>query len=180
MTPYGERLAGRAADLRRAFDQSFAEARREQVVELESLLAIRVAGDPYGLRLGELTGLHACPRVTPLPTGVSSLLGIAGFRGILVPVYDLRVLLGYPQAGSPRWVALAHEESSAVGLAFDALEGQLRVARDAITLRSGGAPATFVREVVSADAVVRPVVHVPSVLDVITQRMRDGVAQKER
>lgn len=148
-------------------------------MELENLLAIRVAGDPYALRLGELTGLHVCPKVIPLPTGVSSLLGIAGFRGILVPVYDLRVLLGYPRAGSPRWVALAHEES-AVGLAFDALEGQLRVARDAITLRSGGAPATFVREVVSADAVVRPVVHVPSVLDVITQRMRDGVAQKER
>ena len=54
-------LPGGADELRRAFDRSFAEAPggAPEADALESLLAIRVGGDPYALRLSEIAGLFA-------------------------------------------------------------------------------------------------------------------------
>jgi len=34
---------------------------------------------------------------------VPELLGIMGFRGAMVPVYDLRALCGYAAGAAPRW-----------------------------------------------------------------------------
>ncbi len=69
---------------------SFAEAPRGDVETTCDLLTIRVGGDAYALRLAEVGGLFVDRVVTPLPTLVPELVGIAGFRAALVPVYDLR------------------------------------------------------------------------------------------
>src|SRR5215218_10100104 len=88
----------RAAELREAFDRSFAQLATSEADVVESLLGIRIGTDPYGLRLGELSGLFADKKITRLPSPVSELLGIAGFRGAVLPVYDLGMLLGCPRA----------------------------------------------------------------------------------
>ena len=174
------RIGDRAEELRQAFDRSFAEAPREEVAHLEHLLlAIRIAGVPYALPLKELSGLSTGRRVTPLPTAVAGLLGIAGFRGTLVPVYDMRVLFGYPGTGAPRWLGLVGKEL-VIGLAFDDFDGYLRVPPEAITRQDAEGAPTLVHEVVQAGDLVRPLVHLPSVIDAIKQRARAGVAQKER
>jgi purine-binding chemotaxis protein CheW len=180
VTPSEPGIAGRAAELRLAFDRSFAEAPRAEPVRLEDLLAFRVAGDPYAVRLADTRGLFADRKIVRLPSPARELLGVAGFRGAVVPVYDLRALLGYPAAEAPRWLFLA-AHASAVGLAFDRFDGQLRVPSAAIVAGAPGeALRPHVREVLRAHDLTRSILDVFSVLEAVKTRSRQGVTQKER
>ena len=168
----------KVAELRRAFDQSFAEAPPLDVAALEDLLDVRFGPTAYALRVTEISGLFAGVKITPLPTAVPELLGIAGIRGSILPVYDLRVLLGYAVDARPRWLAVA--AGAPVGLAFDRFEGHVRVRRDALMPQGPGETAMrHVREVVHREGLVRPVVSIPSVLEAVTSRVRRGAAEKE-
>ena len=93
----------------------------------------------------------------------------AGLRGALLPIYDLSQLLGYPKAANPRWLAVvAHAQ---VGLAFDQFDHHLRVPLRAIVAEAGADGTArrrpFVRHVVHGHGDVRPLIHLPSVLDAI-------------
>ena len=164
--------------LRREFDAAFAQAPRQQGDYLEGLLAIRLGGDPYALRVSEIGGIHADRRIMPLPTPVPELLGVAGLRGQIAPVYDLAALLGYARASAPRWLILlrcAHQRAP-VALAFDTFERHFSVslqrivaASDERTGQPGGARAHLV-DVVCADAAARPIIQLQSLLQDIEAR----------
>lgn len=120
------RVAERVARLRDDFDRSFAEPARVAGGETIELLAVRVGGRPYAFRLTQASGVHPDRPVTALPTAVRALLGVAGFAGIVVPVYDLAALLGHPIPQKPRWLLLT-SGSPALALAFHELDRHLRV-----------------------------------------------------
>jgi purine-binding chemotaxis protein CheW len=164
----------RATELRRAFDRTFSEAPATRTTDLADLLDIRVGPDPYAIRLDQVTSVFADKRVTPLPGSFPELLGIAGFRGAIVPVYDLRTLLGYPRNGSQRWLVLTAGQTR-IALAFDQFEGHTRVARTAIAEATGSDNQRHhVREVVRRAGFVRPIVHLPFVLETIRKQGRQG------
>jgi chemotaxis signal transduction protein len=160
----------RAAEMRLAFDRGFADPVRFDTTATESLLAIRAGAQACAIRLSEVTGLFADKKITRVPGSVAALLGIAGFRGAIVPVYSLQLLLGQSGdpagARTPRWLVIA--ASAPVALAFEAFEGQLRVLPDAILPRqSRPEMKSYAREFVQTQTVVRPIMHLPSVLDAI-------------
>jgi chemotaxis signal transduction protein len=171
------RLQQQAAELRHAFDRSFAEAPRAGIEQFESLLSVRVGPDAYAIRLTEVSGLFAGRKITRLPDAAPGCLGIAGFRGSVVPVFDLRVLLGYPTADVPRWLVAA--AGAPVALAFDAFDGHLRFPREAIARADAGGVRPHVREILRTAHAVLPIVHVTSILEAITQSARPEIAQKE-
>lgn len=119
-------LEERLLSFRRAFDQAFAVAPTATVEVYEDLLAVRVAGDPYALRVREITGLVASRKIVSLPSRRPELLGVAGIRGSLVAVYSLAALLGYGvESKPPAWLALPADEP--IGLGFEEFEGFFRV-----------------------------------------------------
>ncbi|MGH7656108.1 MAG: chemotaxis protein CheW [Gemmatimonadaceae bacterium] len=124
----------RAAELREAFDLSFATAPVLRAEAAENLLRIRIGADRYALRLSSVSGLVTGKRISWAPSPVPELLGIAGFRGTVQPVYDLAMLLGHPRAVSPRWIVLAAPES--VGLAFEGFDGFVSVTPDSVVSRA--------------------------------------------
>ena len=165
-----------AAALRRAFDLSFAEAPTAGAEPLESLLALRVGGAPYAIRLSEIAGVHADRTVVPVPTPMPDLLGVAGIRGAIVPVYDLGALLGHPRSTRPRWMLLA-ASPALVGLAFESLEAHVRMPRRSIEGASdvggagkGGGEIGRTRGAVEVGGLLRPLIHVGSILEGITRR----------
>jgi chemotaxis signal transduction protein len=161
-------VSGRAAALRQAFDASFAEPARPAGEGLVSLLTIRVGGDPYAVRLSECAAVHAGRKIAPLPSDAPGLLGLAGFRGSLLPVYDLRVLLGSPGGGgAPRWLLVASGVAP-VAIAFDLLEAHLRVA--AHSLIADAAPSPFSDCAVRLPDGARRVLRLASVVRVIEER----------
>lgn len=179
MTTSDTREIDRVTGLREAFDRSFAQAPSTEAAAVENLLAIKVGADPYVLRMTEVSGLFADKKVTRLPSPVSELSGIAGFRGAVLPVYDLAMLLGYPRATSPRWLVVI--AVTPVALAFDRFDGYLNVRDTAIVPEARPEERErHVREVVQTVDLVRPLISLASVLEWIRSRAsRDGLA-KER
>jgi chemotaxis signal transduction protein len=163
-----------AAQLRHDFDQSFAQAPPPAAAAMDDYLAIRLGADPHALRLADIASLAPLVAPTRVPGPCPELLGLTGFRGRLLPVYDLRALLGYAAPALPRWrvIALAWP----VALAFDGFEGHLRLPREAAAAAQGQAQARLhVREVLHAGAAeVRPIVSLESVLDTIRVAARPG------
>jgi len=169
----------RSTELRRAFDRSFSEAPVAGASQWDDLLDIRVGSDPYAIHLDQVTGVFADKLVTPLPGSFPELLGIAGFRGAIVPVYDLRSLLGYTRGGSQRWLILIAGQTR-IALTFDQFEGHTRVPRTAIAKEASGETQRLsVREVIRTASFVRPIVHLPFVLEMIRKRVPQGNLQKE-
>jgi chemotaxis signal transduction protein len=160
-------LATRAADLRLAFDRSFAEPPRAKTEAPVDLLAIYLGAQAFALRLSEITGLFAGKAITRVPGGAAALLGIASFRGTILPVYDLQNLLGRGVAAKPRWLAVAAAAPAA--FAFETFAGQLRAAPDSI-LRAQihGEERSCTRDVAQLDGRAYPLIHLPAVLDAIT------------
>lgn len=157
----GASVEVRIERLRGEFDRSFTEPARSHAVDHVELLAVRAGGRPYALRLSQTAGLHPDRPVTPLPGPLPALLGLAGFAGTVVPVYDLASLLGHPGAGHPRWLVVA-AGSPALALAFHELDGHVRVAADAIVAEAANDGAGCLRGMVTLAGGTRPIVDVPA------------------
>ena len=160
--------ADKAAALRLAFDRSFAEpAHVEDRSARIALLAIHVGAESLAVRLSEISGLHADKKITPVPGGAPALLGIAGFRGSILPVYSLRTLLGLPaqHAGepTPRWLLVA--AAAPLAFAFDNFDGQRRVHPDTIAPQAADGKAhALTQGFVRSRKMASPILHLPSLI----------------
>lgn len=155
-------VAQRLADLRDGFDRSFAEPPRHHDTEYVEMLAVRAGQRRYALRLSQTSGLHRDRPVTPLPGPLSALLGVVGFGGTIMPVYDLGALLGHPTTEPPGWLVLA-AGTPPLAFAVHDLDGHLRVPVDTIVAEPGGAGGGgCLRGMVPLPGGTRPIVDVPS------------------
>ncbi len=170
----GDSLRDMAAELRRAFDRSFAEPRHADTAQLDDFLAIRLREDPHVLRLDGVARLLPLRALTRFPSTVPQWLGLTGVAGEVVPVYDLGGLLGYPTATALRWMTVCR--TAPVALAFDVFEGQFRHPRE---VDSGGEGSPR-GEVLRTAGQVRPVVPVDEVISTIKSLALQGAGQKER
>jgi purine-binding chemotaxis protein CheW len=157
----------KARDLRETFDASFARPPDAEDGLRERLIGIRIGSEPHALRLADIAGVFADRTITAVPSRRQSLLGIAGARGTVVPVFDLGALVGYPaRAAKLRWLVIAARQR--VGFAFDAFDGYLAVAATAIVRAREG--TTHVREVARADDQLRPIILLDSVFAALERK----------
>jgi chemotaxis signal transduction protein len=175
------RAATTAEALRAAFDRSFAESQAKDAVSQVDLLAIRSGEHEYALRLSEVLAVHTDRKLVAVPGPMPELLGLVGLRGLVVPVYDLRQLLGYPAGPLPRWLALARA-TSPFAVAFEGFEAHLRVqASDVVAPEAGAAaPHRFARGSVRTAAGPRPLIHLPSLIEGVTRgNWRESSSERE-
>ena len=162
----------RLEELRRSFDRSFAEAPSEEAEQVENLLCIRVSGDAYAVRLNETSGIYVDRKVVGLPGPLPELLGMAAFRGSVIPVFDLGACLGYGVTGdAARWMLLVGG-NEIVGLAFQGFDGFLRTTPlDLARQETSESRRQHVREVVSVGGIIRPIVSIASVVQAVKGRV---------
>jgi purine-binding chemotaxis protein CheW len=159
-------LLNRAAELRREFDRAFAEPIQLGQTRTEDFLAIRMGGQPCAIRLSEISGLFADKKITRVPGGHAALRGIAGFRGAMLPVYDLQMLIGRGGSQAPRWLVIG--KAAPVALAFDGFERQLRVSPEAIMPQSARAGMqTCARDYLHTPDFSGPIIDLAAVFGVI-------------
>jgi len=151
----------RLAELREEFDSSFSRPIRRHDVDHVELLAINAGGRAYALLLAQTSGVYPDRPVTPLPGPVPALLGVAGFGGAIVPVYDLAALLGHPVPDRPRWLVMAGGEP-VLAFAFHGLDGHVRVPSDAVIAESGERRGGSLRGMVPLAGGTRPIVDLPA------------------
>jgi chemotaxis signal transduction protein len=160
MSPTEARIAAvaeRLDELKEEFDSSFTRPARRHDAEHAELLAIHAGGRAYALRLSQTSGVYPDRPVTPLPGPIPALLGVAGFGGAIVPVYDLAALIGHPAPDRPRWLVMA-AGTPALAFAFHGLDGHVRVPADTIITESGERPHGSLRGMVPLAGGTRPIV----------------------
>ena len=172
-----------AAHLRQAFDRTFALPTSGASPEVEDLLTIRVAGDPYAIRLLDIAEIITERRVVWVPAATPDLLGLAGIRGGIVPVFGLSSILGYdPDPGAPRWMIICGSEDP-IALAFSDFEGYLRLPASALhadeNFRATREHAKYVSQIASTPDGVRAVISIPLIMATIRNRISQHRPTKE-
>ena len=168
-----------ALDLRQEFDSTFQALPPVAPVARETLLAVRVGGQPYAIKLAETAGLVTGRQIVTVPSALPELRGVAGIKGALVPVYSLAACLGH-EDGDARWLVL-HRSDEALAFAFTEFEGVLEVAgvellapiRDpsASGPEGGQGASSHIRHVLPASAGLRSVLSLESVARTIKERV---------
>ena len=173
----------KAAQLREAFDRTFALPPSQASPEVEDLLTIRVAGDPYAIRLLDIAEIFTGRIVVSVPAVTPDLLGLAGIHGGVVPVFGLSSILGYgPDPGSPRWMILCGSEEP-IALAFSDFEGYLRLPRSALhadeNFHATREHVKYVNQVATTPDGVRAVISIPLIMATIRNRINQHRPTKE-
>jgi chemotaxis signal transduction protein len=185
MSQAGQGLSEAVLAMRREFDLSFAQLPRSQTAKFENFLGIHFGDDAYAIRTSEIIGLHVDCRITPLPSPVSALRGVACFRGLIAPVYDLAELLGYTCKTPPRWLVLVNL-SEPVALAFETFDTHFSADSSAIVMasQSGAGVSTPVGarahlfDAVRTDDATRPIIHLQSLLESIQRSGESSLRQR--
>lgn len=171
-------ISQKALELRLAFDSAFAEPAQTASAALDNFLVIQIACCPHVVRLSDISSLLPLKMVRRLPSRLPALLGITAFRGAVVPLFDLRMLMGYAVGEPPTCIVIT--ANTPVGLAFDAFDRHLRYPREACAqLISAELARPHIREVLRCGDMPRPVVSIPSVLETIRQMNKHNIASKE-
>lgn len=176
-----EDLTRRAARLRAAFDHSFTVPPLRETLDVEDFLAIRVAGDQYLIRLRDIIGIVARRPIVSVPARAPGLVGIAGIRGEIVPVFSLSSLLGYgDDPEPPTWTVLCNAKEP-IGLGFAELDGYLRLPRSAAHGNDDiHVTKNYVSDLASTEAGVRPIVAVSLVVADVCKRSAPQQSEKEQ
>jgi chemotaxis signal transduction protein len=157
-------LEQRVQELKRSFDHGFSLPVSTESVETQDFLAVRIAGDPYAIRLRDLSGVVTDRRVVPLPSRRRELLGVAGVRGNPVLALSLPLFLGYPaDPQSAAWLALS-SAPDVVALAFPILDGFLRVPSDRVLSATETGSSPFVTELVQTAEAARRVIDANAIV----------------
>jgi chemotaxis signal transduction protein len=162
-----------AAYLRDEFDSTFAAPVAEPTTGSAYYVVLEVAGHAFAAPSSALARvLHGVP-IVPVPSASPALLGIAGIRSALVPVFSLRSLLAealsrmaappQPAAATSDWVILCESSGNLLGLAFDRILSYQRVAPDGV-FAGPAAAAAHSAAAIRIGADLCPILDIPSLL----------------
>ncbi len=154
------------------FDRTYAlPSLSQEVNQSEDLLAIRLAGNAYAIKVSEISGLANNRKTIALPSTIPELLGVAGIRGELVPVYSLAALMQVNRGpDEDRWLVLCGVEEP-IGLAFTEFEGYLHVPlEDLYAASQENATRGHIKEVVRTPELVRSVLSIPLIVEMVRRR----------
>ncbi len=158
-----------ARSLREQFDRSFALAPTLPATGSVNLLMICIGSERHAIRLADISGLHADRRILALPSAMPELLGVTGFRGQIVPVYQLAALLGKSGGAAPRWLALL-QASAPLAFAFDTFETHICATAQQLIVSADGGAREPVCEAVRTDDGVVPVLQIRALAEQIERR----------
>jgi chemotaxis signal transduction protein len=168
-----------SAELRRAFDASFAVPPAAEGEHLADFLIVRAAANRLALRLAEVSLVEAVRKIVPLPAGRRGLLGLAGVRGRPLPVFSLASLLGEAEDSAARWLCV-HEGHEPIAFGVDAIEQFVRVGpSDLAALVGSGEHASYTTGMLRVNAQSYTVVSLTALAAHIEEGAA-GAARKER
>lgn len=122
-----------------------ADARHQEKTEELSVLAFYVGGEHYAVRMEEADQVMDIRGLFPLPSAARGVLGVVLARSRVVPVLDPRILLGLEGGGVSDLtkVVVVQREGEPLGLAVEAVDGQLEIPRMRLSPAANG-PFLFV------------------------------------
>ena len=98
------------------------------------LLAFNLVGEEYAIDILEIQEIIKLPEVTSLPRIIDFVLGIVSLRGTIVPIVDLRKLMGLGDTVYSRAtrVLVIRSGDEPIGIVVDGVTSVLRIDKEAI------------------------------------------------
>lgn len=93
-------LAGRKAAWASEQSQTVAEVEEVHYRDVDKYLCFRVAEEQYALNLMDIKEIIKPREITEVPGGPPFVKGIISLRGMIIPIFDMRMRLGFPSATS--------------------------------------------------------------------------------
>jgi purine-binding chemotaxis protein CheW len=72
--------------------------------------------ESFALELSRVCEVFAFESMTPVPDMPPMLVGVVNFHGTIVPLADLRSLLGVPSSSTPRYAVIVRYEDQQIGI----------------------------------------------------------------
>jgi purine-binding chemotaxis protein CheW len=163
--------------LREAFDRAFAVPPLAHAETTTRLLGVRVAGDPYAIRVSELAGVTQ-RRFVPVPSREPAMAGLTTVRGGLWPVYRLRTLLGYPPGPDTGWLALVRADTP-LALAFDEVDSYVEARTEEICALPEARAGAHLAAMVNGAAGARALIDVRSLIEELKRKLGPDRPRKE-
>lgn len=152
----------RVEDLRDDFDRGFAEEVATVRAAAVDVLVVELGGALHAIRVSDIAAIAAGVTISYLPSAAPAVLGLAGIRGAVVPVFDLAALIGAgsitPEAA--RWILQVGGE-----LAFGVARVHRHARLDA---------AAVVDDLVRYEGRLLPLIALPPVVAQLHARVRLG------
>ena len=124
-------------------------------VAREEFLTFRLGGEEYAIDILQVQEIREHESVTRIATAPEFIKGVINLRGIIVPIVDLRVKFGFPNAAnSTSVVIILSIAQRVIGVVVDAVSDVVALAADQIrpTPEVGGAIAAgFIRGIAPLD-----------------------------
>jgi purine-binding chemotaxis protein CheW len=130
----------------------------ESAAERLDVVLFSLSGETYAAETRFVRAIQRSPELTRLPGTPPILIGVTNLRGEVLPVFDLRILLGVPAKGLPdlaRLIVLGDDEND-LGILADESREVRRLPRREI-FEAAAPLATAARDLllgVTADAVI--------------------------
>ena len=119
--------------LRHEFDHAFSVPPPAANALHLDLLALRVHGERYAIRLPDVRAIARVRKLVRVPTRTPDLLGLATLRTAIVPVFSLASLLGRgPESQEPHWMITCGTHDL-IAFGFSEFDGHLRVAAQEVS-----------------------------------------------
>ncbi len=107
----------------RVLDQKALQAGEEQ------FLTFRLHGQDYGIAILKVQEIKGWDKVTPIPNSPPYVKGVLNLRGVIVPVIDLRLRFGLPQAERDAFtvIIVANVGGRLAGIVVDAVSDVINI-----------------------------------------------------
>jgi purine-binding chemotaxis protein CheW len=133
-----ERLIAATDELALATDESYAEfledASASQAQNISQYLAFHLGDEEYALDIKKISEIIKVREFTDIPRAPEYVLGIISLRGVVVPVFDLRVRLnlGRSELLTTSRIVVCQIEDLTVGLLVDSINQVVNLVDDDI------------------------------------------------
>lgn len=135
---------------------------------------LQVAGEHLAVDLRHVQEVFEVEGVTPVPGMPPALLGVTNLRGLVMPVVDLRLVVGLPTSGpQPRIAVVLRHGGQQAAVLVDELPELLSARQEDLLpapSRDAGAPRTFLCALLRTDRRMSGVVAVPDLLASVDRR----------
>lgn len=95
----------------------------------EQFLTFRLDGQDYGMTILKVQEIKGWDKITPIPNSPAYIKGVLNMRGVIVPVIDLRLRFGLPEAERDAFtvIIVANVGGRLAGIVVDAVSDVVNI-----------------------------------------------------
>ncbi len=97
-----------------------------------SVCLFSIGGDAYAIPVELLNEIIVAPKIFPVPTTPSHVLGVINLRGNILPVVDIRPALSLPLQSVPDQIAIVKHGTITLGIVVDSVSEVVGVPESSI------------------------------------------------